>query len=434
MAEPDTARRARRVFSQDVLGVGGGLLVLGASSYVFLTLSAHMVAADAFSALSVLYTLVYALGPGIFVPIEQELGRALAHRRERGEGVGPVVGVAFRTSLVGALAVVVAALAGGSALSQRLFNGNGSLDLALAASLAALWLAHLARGATAGLGLFRNYGMQLGTEGLSRMVAVVALAAFGLHAVSGYGWLLPLAILVSVTVTLPHLPKLRTPGPPSDRREVAEALSWLLGGSLLSQVLVNGGPIAAKLLASKADPGAAGSLLAGLVLARIPLFLFLAVQAALLPNLAAQLSRGDHDEFVRGLRALLLALGAITGVAVAVAASVGPPVLRLAFGSRFSLDRLVLVELAASSGMYMLCAAASQSLIALQRYALSAFGWALGAITFVGVIAVPAGLDQRVALAFLLGTAVATATTLSVLIYRRGHTAEVREMPIMVAK
>jgi hypothetical protein len=103
----------------------------------------------------------------------------------------------------------------------------------------------------------------------------------------------------------------------------------------------------------------------------------------------------------------------------------------LAFGSRFALDRLVLVELTASSGLFMLCAAASQSLIALQRYALSSLGWALGAITFLGIIATPASLDQRVALAFLGGTAVATTTALTLLIYRRGAISHVRELPTM---
>lgn len=428
MAVLDTARSARRVLSKDVLGVGTGLLMLGASSYIFLSLSAHALSAEAFSALAVLYTLVFALGPGIFLPVEQELGRALAHRRERHEGLGPLVRSAVRTSLVGAVAVVVGALVVGSVLSQRLFNGHWSFVLALSASLAALWLAHLARGAVAGLGLFRNYGAQLGSEGLSRMVAVVVLAAIGIGSATAYAWLLPTAILLSVTVALPHLPRLRTAGPPSDRREVAGALSWLLAGSLLAQVLVNGAPIAAKLLATESQAGAAGSLLAGLVLARIPLFLFQAVQAALLPNLAAQLSRGDHDQFVRGLRTLLLALGAITAVAAAVAAVAGPDLLRLAFGDQYVLDRLVLVELAAASGLFMLCSAAGQSLIALQRYALSSLGWAVGAITFLGLMTVPARLDQRVALAFLVGTAAATATALLVLVYCRGHVREVREM------
>ena len=49
-----------------------------------------------------------------------------------------------------------------------------------------------------------------------------------------------------------------------------------------------------------------GEFTAALVVARLPFFLFQAIQAALLPKLSGLVARGRYDEFRRGLRRLVL--------------------------------------------------------------------------------------------------------------------------------
>ncbi|WP_460364408.1 hypothetical protein, partial [Actinocorallia lasiicapitis] len=74
------------------LTMGGGLVLLGLSASVYLVVSARAVGPVAFGALSTLWTLVYTFGIGAFLPFEQELGRAYAHRAALGQGARPLVG------------------------------------------------------------------------------------------------------------------------------------------------------------------------------------------------------------------------------------------------------------------------------------------------------------------------------------------------------
>ena len=78
--------------------------------------------------------------------------------------------------------------------------------------------------------------------------------------------------------------QLRTdPGPPADWQEVTPNLGWLLLGSVFAAGLVNAGPVAANILAEPNQSDLVTAFGKGVLLARIPLFLFQAVQAALLP-------------------------------------------------------------------------------------------------------------------------------------------------------
>ena len=124
-------------------------------------------------------------------------------------------------------------------------------------------------------------------------------------------------------------------------------------------------------------------MLTGTVLARLPLFAFAAVQAALLPGLAALLARGDRGGFVRGMTRLLAAAAVVTVAATVVAATVGEDLLHLFFGDRYDLGNHVLMQLALASGIYIGAVIAGQSLLALRRYRAAAAGWAVGATAFM---------------------------------------------------
>lgn len=407
MGSLDRLRAARALLPDGAAGVGLGLLLLGASSYVYLTVAARMMHPAQFAGLSVLYTLVYTVGPGLFLPVEQELGRAIAHRRERGEGGGPVVRRAAALSSLFVVAVVVAVLPWWHSLTFRLFNGHDRLTGSLLVAMGALWIAHVTRGALAGLGRFDAYGRQLGVEGLTRAGLCVVLAVASVHDVDAYGLLLPVGLILSVAATWGHTPKILEPGPPAAWGELSHALALLLTGSLLAQVLVNAAPVATKVMSHPSQRAEAGRLLAGLVLARVPLFLFAAVQAALLPNLAAAMSRGDREAFVHGLRRLCTALLALSAFSLAVVLAVGPPLMRVLFGPLYVIGRPTLVELTAASALYMLAAVFAQSLVALRSYAATVVAWGLGVAAFAALLAAPGHLISRVSVAFLGGSGVA---------------------------
>ena len=60
--------------------VGVGLIVAGLSAYGFLVLADKALSKDAYSPLGVLWSIVFLIGPGLFLPLEQEISRALAER------------------------------------------------------------------------------------------------------------------------------------------------------------------------------------------------------------------------------------------------------------------------------------------------------------------------------------------------------------------
>jgi O-antigen/teichoic acid export membrane protein len=144
--------------------------------------------------------------------------------------------------------------------------------------------------------------------------------------------------------------------------------------------------VVVQLLASPSEQRAAGTFLNGRVLAFVPLFLFQAVTAALLPRLSALHSRAALVEFQRTLLRLLMFVGALGAIAIAGAFLLGPSVLRLVFGPNFLLTRQDLALLAASCTALMAGQALGQGLIAQSNYRGVVAGWLAGVGVFFAVV------------------------------------------------
>lgn len=83
--------------------VGLGLLISGITAYGFQILAFKGLTKSEYAALNGLWILVFVVAPGFFLPLEQEVGRAVADRRSRLIGGGPVVRKAARAGLILAL-------------------------------------------------------------------------------------------------------------------------------------------------------------------------------------------------------------------------------------------------------------------------------------------------------------------------------------------
>lgn len=373
-----------------------------------------------FASLSVLWVLVYTAGPGLFLPLEQETGRAVAARQARGLGGRPVL---LRAAALGGGLLVALGLAVTAArrpLLSALFDGDALLLAGLLLSILGLAGASLYRGVLAGTGHFGRYGAQLALEGAFRVAGCALLATVAVRTAGPYGLLVGistiLAVVTLLTVRSPTV--LLRPGPPASWSEMSAALALLLLGSLLSQALVNAGPVLVKFLATGGEHRLAGQFLAGLVVARVPLFLFAAVQAALLPGLAALASPGRYQELRRRLRGTTTLVAALAAAGSLGAFLLGPEVVRIFFGAAYGLGRLDLLCLAAASGAYMIAVVWAQGLIALGGHGLAAAGWLAGVVVHLLVTAAAPGLLARVELGFLAG-ATAAAATLAFFLHRR---------------
>lgn len=390
--------------------VAAGLVVAGLTAYGFLVVSARALSPTRYSALSVLWALLNLVAPGCFFPLEQEVARAVAARRAQSLGGGPVVRRAAAAGAGGAIVLVLICAVVAGPLGRRLFENDGRMVVALAVVLAAYACEHVARGALAGNRRFSSYGLLLGAEGALRLGGCVVLAALHVRGVGPYGLVLAFAPLPAVALALARERGLLDSGPDPSWSELSRSLGYLLAGSLLGQTLVNAGPVAVKVLARSSEKAAAGRFLAGLVVARVPLFFYQAVQASLLPNLARLAAIGDIEGLRSVLRRLLVVVGVIGATASLGALVLGPPIVRLLFGRAFVLGRSDLFGLAVGSSAYMVALTLAQGLLAMGRLRRAALGWLAGIVALAAVTAVTSGLLARVELGFVVGASVAAVT------------------------
>lgn len=390
---------------EGTIPVGAGLVIQGLTAYVFFVVAARALGPEKYSSLSVLWTLVFFAAPGFLFPLEQEVSRGVSARRALGSGGGPVM---RRAAVLGAalvLGLMVLTLALSRPILDHLFDGQVLLLVGLLVSLPAYAGVYLARGSLSGRGRFGSYGTLLWGEGVLRIVAAIALAVVGVRSTGAFGLLIALPAIVALAVVLGRERGLVEPGAPAPWSELSGALGWLLVGAVLAQGFVNASVPLVKVLAADGETAIAGQFQAGLIITRVPLFLFQAVQASLLPKLAGLAAAGLFEDFRAGLRRLIVVVVAIGVLATAGAFAIGPIVLRLAFGSGFDkLGNADLGYLALASAAFMLAQALSQALIALSGHAKAALGWVVAIVVFAAGTALGRGLLPRVELGLVAGS------------------------------
>ncbi len=412
------AAKRRNPLPTGTFAVGAGLLVAGLSAYGFLAVADRPLTKTEYSPLSATWSLVFLIGPGLFLPLEQEISRALAERRTRGLGGAPVVRRAGTLGVGLALAVLVLLIATARWSVDELFDHQLLLLVGLTLGVAGALAGHVTRGCMSGTGHFKGYGTYIGADGLIRLLGCVLCAVIGVTTAGWYGIALGIAGLLAVPVALRvEHPSLR-PGPEAALGEISRALGYLLIASLLAFGLMNIGPVIVKLLASDTQADAAGRFVNGVVVARIPLFLFQAVQAALLPKLSALATAGRLGDFRVSLKRLMVVVLALAVAGTIVGALLGPTVVEIMFRNA-DLDRRTLALLAAGSGLYMLALACAQALIALGGHRDQAIGWAMGIVALaVTTWLASDDLFFRVELGLLVGS-LAAFMTMGVLLLRR---------------
>ena len=373
----------RRVpLPEGTLPVGLSLLVAGIATYAFFIIGeAALGSEEAFAPIVSLWFATFSLAPGFFLPLEQEMGRALSHRKARGEGGRPVVNRLVMLGGVIVSLVLIAILLASPIITSEYFDGDWWMSAALATAFVAYAPAHLARGICAGTGRFKSYAIVISSDGVVRIVACVSLAAIGVTAAGPYGFAVALAPLVPVTYVGLRGQLKTQPGPPAEWQEVSQNLGWLLVGTVCAAALLNAGPVTATLLAGPDDSGLVARFGYGVLLARIPLFLFQAVQAALLPRLSRLAAKGEFAEFRDGLRKLMYLVAAVGVVGTTGAFILGPFVIERVYDTELSGRTLAMLAL--SSAIYMAGLGTAQAVIALQGHKWVALGWVVGVIVFV---------------------------------------------------
>ncbi|MFN3254956.1 MAG: lipopolysaccharide biosynthesis protein [Ilumatobacter sp.] len=384
-ADPGANPSARRLpVPEGTIPVGVALLIAGVATYAFFVVGKSAVGGDEeFEPIVSLWFATFALAPGFFLPLEQELGRALAHRRALGQGTAPVVQKVVRLAFILVAVIVIAILAASPLIASSYFGGDWIMVVALVSTFVAYAPAHLARGVCSGSGRFRDYAIIMGSDGVVRIVLCILLALVGIQAAGAYGMAVAVSPLFAVAYVWRRGALRTDPGPPAEWSEVTPNLGWLLLGSVFAASLLNAGPITASLLAADNERAFVTQFSYGVLLARVPLFLFQAVQAALLPGLSRLAAQGQLSEFRSGLKRLLMVVVAVGVIGTAGAFVLGPWAIEVVYDA--NLSGRTLAVLALGSACYMMALAFAQAVIALKGHALVALGWGIGVVTFIVV-------------------------------------------------
>jgi len=410
--------RALVLLPPGTVAVGAGLAVLGAGSYTHLAVAGHTLPVAEMAQMSVLWSVVYLLGLGVFFPVEQELSRLVSARTAAGQGAAPVVRRGAAASAVLLAAVLVALALAAGPLAGRLFGGDVTLVPVIGAAAAALAVTSVSRGTLAGLGRFDVYGRQLAADGGLRVIFALGLGAAGFRSAAAFGLILTAAPLLAAAGTArPLLAGLR-PGPALAWRDMRGRLALLLATMLLAQVVISAAVLAIRVL-SPGRPAVVGALLSAMVLARIPLFVFTPVQTALLPGLCGAVTVDDRARFRLLLGracAAVLVLG-VTGAVVLTLA--GPWLIRVLFGAQAALPAAAFAWLGAGVLAYLLALVLGQGAQAQALHAGQVLAWLAGAGVLAAVTLGPGTALTRVTVAFAAGSATVALVLAAVLVVRR---------------
>ena len=282
------------------------------------------------------------------------------------------------------------------------------MTVALAVALVGYAPFHIARGICSGLGHFRLYSAMIALDGLLRVVAAAVFLVVGLERVGAYA-LMVAAVPLTIAVSAFASGRLRTDdGSAATWAELAPNLGWLLLGTLCAGALINAGPLTVDILGEGTDPALVTRFANAVLLARVPLFMFQAVQAAMLPRLASLAATGDSREFRDVLRRLFVLVGGVGVVGVVGAFVAGPWVLELVYDG--GIDRRTITLLAFASAVYMIAQACAQSVLSMSGHVLVAVGWVASFASFAATAAWSSDeLFLRVELALIASALVALA-------------------------
>jgi O-antigen/teichoic acid export membrane protein len=387
-----------------------GLCVVAAGLLInaYLVVVARNVPVADYKNFGAYWSLALVVGFGVFLPIEQELARLLQ---------SPVVDhrAVLRAAMLtaGGFAVVeLAVVLAASPLLLDAFGGKTGILAALGAMCLVSSGQFVVRGSLVGTDRMGTYGGLLVLDGGLRVVLAVAVAFAVSTDSSGYAWTLVGAVALVHIPLLPVALRRAAGHPGTERigaRSFARAVTPLLAGSLAAQLLLNGVPVLVSAVASAAEQAEAGQFQAAFLLARIPLFVAVPLQTAILPPLI-RLFDSNRPHLV--LRVISRVAGAILAVGVlggGVAYAIGPWLMRVVFGGEYQIGRLDVAAMVVGVVAYLGLLIVTQALVASALHAKVAWSWLSGLAVAVVVFAVVPDLALRGELAFLLGSAVGCA-------------------------
>jgi O-antigen/teichoic acid export membrane protein len=367
--------------------VGLSIVVSGLLVNAYLAVVARNLTPAEYGYFGAFWSLSLLIGFGAFLPVEQELARLTP-------------GVAFGAATRVALALAGVELLVVLAASPLLLGPLGNRPWAVVA-VGALCLVSagqfLVRGSLIGSGRLAWHGGLLVVDTALRVLFALGLGYAVATDSAGFAWTLVAAIAVAHLPVLFLLPRGHAGGVPTS--DFLRAVLPLLLGSVCAQLLLNGLPVVVAAVA--ADSDVAGRFLAAFLLVRVPLFVAVPLQTALLPSLTRLSAQGRVVRALVRFAGVLVLLG-LVGAAAAFA--IGPWLVRLVFGASYVLGGSDLALMALGVTAHLGLIITTQALVASALHAKVAWSWLVGIAGAAVTFAVVPDLLLRAELSFLVGS------------------------------
>ncbi|HXF31423.1 MAG TPA: hypothetical protein VN522_07870 [Solirubrobacterales bacterium] len=417
------------------LAVGVGLT--GVITYAYFLIASHTLSKNDYGQITVLWSAVFITISTLYRPIEQLLSRHISERVVKGQSLSEPMRVASTIQFGLSLLFTVLALALRGPIQDTLLEGNETLYWVFFTSVLFYAASYFARGFLAGSQRFGLFVALILSESCFRTIFAV-LVVVGI--LSGQGWVAvgitaapALSLLVVPFAFARKAQKDKATAPPPEVAAAAaaeETFSFRDGGGFAAAVLLimfseqaflNAGPLIMRGLQGAAE---AGFIFNVLMIARAPLQLFQSVSTSILPHLTSLHTSDDPDsdrEFGHTVKMVLLGIVAFTGVALVFMALVGPKAMQIAFGDKFTYDRLGLLLVTVGMGLYLASVTLNQACVAQGQVRRAAVRWITCAVVFIAWNFVPlvSNEQRRVEIGFLLAAGVLFA--LLYWVYRRPH-------------
>lgn len=421
----DSERRSSRTGTRTGAIVGAGFLVSGVASYGFLVLAARALGPARYAPLAAFWSLAFLIGPGVFSVSEKEATRRISAGLAVKKSDGPVT---RRIALIGLLtcfALVLVGVVCESFLRLDLFNGSWIMFAALTLSLPSIFVQYMAEGVVIGNSRFTAYSAVISAEGVARLAGAVLLVLVGVRTAGPFGLVVAIAPALSVLVAVPTLRRSTLGGQFVDYRTLLRSIAWLVGGSLGLTIMVNSGTVLAKALAHGESSEIASRFLAGMVLVRVPLFLYNSVAATALPALAADAASNHWDSFNHKLNRLLGWVCLLGLVTTGAAGLIGRSLIRLVFGTAYDLPSPDLAALAGSVAALLVATTLTVAMQAIGQEKFLCLCWGLGVAVMAACAVALHPLLQRIEVGLLAGSLTACVamgvTVFGVEVTRRRH-------------
>jgi O-antigen/teichoic acid export membrane protein len=400
-----TSLKARQGAGAGSVHIAASFAVAGALTFAFQSLCTHVLGKQSFAPLAILWSATFLTVQVLWIGATQTLGRYVAEREAQGRDWGQVVSSVKHWQIGLVVAFVLCAVLAGQLLTDELFE-DPWLTVAFIVAVVLYAPEYFRRGIFNGHRQSFRLGAQIVVESSGRLLIAAALFVVG-WGVVGPVIAIVLAPLIGVLAIRPaRVASPEREGEPFSAWNAFRFAAPVLACMAFAQVLMNGGPILARVLDGSDAQVSVFS--AALIFTRIPQYVLSPAIGALLPRASRVLStegRGAFDRFVAK------ALGVVGLVGVLMVGGTwlfGEWGLRLFAGAEFDTSLAVLVALATMAAFYLLSDALNQGLFALGRGRLAALGWFVGLLTCgVCLAALGFGVVERVAYSLAFGTFVA---------------------------